>query len=199
MISILTVEQVKAARALLCWTQDDLANYANLTSDQIRSFESGRSRPTNVIDAIFNCCQYYGLEFVSGGVIRKQIASYILKDYIEVLDDVCKTLPEGGEIYKHCIDEKTTSLEIRTKIQKMRESGWIDYMTICEYDSFITTDAKYYRQIPDEYYSLAEMVLIYGIKVAFFTNEGVLVVESSDISRLFRSQFKYWWDKGVSP
>ena len=39
---MLTPELTRAARALLDWSQTDLANHANLTLSTIRDFESGK-------------------------------------------------------------------------------------------------------------------------------------------------------------
>ncbi|QZO02466.1 helix-turn-helix domain-containing protein [Chenggangzhangella methanolivorans] len=39
------MEQCRAARALLDWTQEELANAANLSLSTVRDFEKGRRTP----------------------------------------------------------------------------------------------------------------------------------------------------------
>ena len=44
-IGMITGNQIKAARALLDWTQDDLASTAGVTSRTVRSLEADAHRP----------------------------------------------------------------------------------------------------------------------------------------------------------
>ncbi|MGA0532700.1 helix-turn-helix domain-containing protein [Hansschlegelia sp. KR7-227] len=45
MPDIISMEQCRAARALLDWTQEELANAANLSLSTVRDFEKGRRTP----------------------------------------------------------------------------------------------------------------------------------------------------------
>lgn len=67
-----TVPQVKAARALLGWTQLDLATKAHLGSATIADFERAK-RTANVatLRAIVLALNMAGVQFIPGGVVKR--------------------------------------------------------------------------------------------------------------------------------
>lgn len=66
---MLLIQQIKAGRALLDWSQADLGKHAGLSKTAITNIESGRFRPTvRTLDAIKVACEAAGLEFIEGGV-----------------------------------------------------------------------------------------------------------------------------------
>lgn len=68
----LVPEQVKAARALLTWSQQELARKARVATSTIADFERGVRTPmANNAEAIRNALEAEGLQFVAGGVVEK--------------------------------------------------------------------------------------------------------------------------------
>jgi DNA-binding XRE family transcriptional regulator len=66
----LTPEQVKAARALLAWTQQELAGKAKLATSTVADFERGSRTPvSNNAQAMRDVLEKQGLKFIFGGVI----------------------------------------------------------------------------------------------------------------------------------
>ncbi len=67
---MLTAAQIRAARALLDWTQPDLAREAGLSLPTIRRMEGtmgpGRSSAANV-DAVRRALESGGVEFIGAG------------------------------------------------------------------------------------------------------------------------------------
>ena len=64
----LTVEHVRAARALLKWSQDDLAITAGVAKNTINLWETGRVRPTDETKAqVRQALEQAGIEFANGG------------------------------------------------------------------------------------------------------------------------------------
>jgi transcriptional regulator with XRE-family HTH domain len=58
-------EQSRAARALLDWSQTQLAGRSNLSESTIRSFEKGRKTPTtNNLAAVQRALEQAGIEFI---------------------------------------------------------------------------------------------------------------------------------------
>ena len=72
----LSPEQVKAARALLAWTQLELAAQAKVATSTLADFERGSRTPVaNNAQAIRDALERQGLKFVGGGVIASAAAA----------------------------------------------------------------------------------------------------------------------------
>jgi transcriptional regulator with XRE-family HTH domain len=69
---LLEPEQVKAARALLAWSQQELATKANVATSTLADFERGVRIPVaNNAQAIREVLEAEGLKFIAGGVVEK--------------------------------------------------------------------------------------------------------------------------------
>jgi len=194
----ITIEQIKAARALLKWNQKDLAQWAGLNDDQIHSFESGRTRSLDVLGAIHRAFAAQGLEFVDGGVIPRRVSSYVLDSYMDLLEDICSAMPDGGEVLKHYADDRRSPPEVIRKVSDMERMGIRERLTIADDNDFITGNRQNYRKIPKDSFASAEVMVVYLNKVAFTVDGQVLVIRNQTLADVFRSQFEYWWKEGVA-
>jgi DNA-binding XRE family transcriptional regulator len=192
----LTIEQIKAARALLKWTQKDLASYAGLNENQIQAFEAGRTRSLEVLEAIWKTFTLQGLGFCNGGVVPNKVSSYTLDSYMDVLHDICMSMPQGGEVLKHCVDDRRSSPEVMDQVRKMRETGIRERLTISDDNNLISGNKEDYRQIPADYFSSSEVIITYLNKVVFFVDGKALVVVNQTLANIFKDQFEYWWKSG---
>ena len=192
----ITIEQIKAARALLKWTQKDLAAKSGLHDDQVHSYEAGRTRSLEVLQSIYDTFLANGLDFTDGGVARRRVSSYLLDSYLELLDDISRSMPEGGEVLKHCVDDRRSTPEVIEKVSQMRRSGIHERLTISDKNNFVAGNPKDYRQIPADYFASSEVMIIYINKVAFFVEGKALVIVSKSLAKVFRDQFEYWWKEG---
>lgn len=62
---MITPAQCRAARALLDWSQQQLADAAKIGSATLRNFESGRSSPqTATLDVMQRALEGAGVEFI---------------------------------------------------------------------------------------------------------------------------------------
>ncbi len=69
---VLSPEQIKAARALLAWSQQELATEANVATSTVADFERGTRTPVaNNAQAIREALEAKGLQFIAGGVVEK--------------------------------------------------------------------------------------------------------------------------------
>jgi transcriptional regulator with XRE-family HTH domain len=68
----LSPEQIKAARALLAWSQQELATEARVATSTVADFERGTRTPVaNNAQAIREALEAKGLQFTAGGVVEK--------------------------------------------------------------------------------------------------------------------------------
>ncbi|MEL6642767.1 MAG: helix-turn-helix transcriptional regulator [Pseudomonadota bacterium] len=69
----LTKEQTKAARDLLGWRAADLSERAGVSSDTLRSFESGRTNNLNSPNehAVREALEAAGIQFLTSGEVAK--------------------------------------------------------------------------------------------------------------------------------
>lgn len=75
-MSDLTVSQVRAARALLAWSQQDLAKAAQVAASTVADFERGHRTPMqNNADAMRRALEGAGVFFTGGGAVLEQPAS----------------------------------------------------------------------------------------------------------------------------
>lgn len=193
----ISLEQIKAARALLNWNQKDLAHYAGLKVDQVHSFESGRTKSLDVLHNIYECFSAHGIDFKDGGVLPFQVSSFLLDTYMEVLIDVEKTIKSGDELLKHCADDRLISADIAQKLEEMRGKGIEQRITISDENEYIVGRAIDYRMIPATYVNNAESpMFIYANKVVFYTDGKFMVIVSKSLSKQYREQFEFWWSQG---
>lgn len=192
----ISVEQIKAARALLRWNQKELAAYAGLNDDQVHNFEAGRTHSLDVLTSIHRAFIANGLDFVDGGVIPRRVSSYVLDSYIDLLDDIAHSLPQGGEVLKHCVDDRRSNPEVIEKVSSMRRAGIRERLTIADDNDYIAGAPENYRKIPKGYFASSEVIIIYLNKVAFFVDGKALVIVSESLSKVFKDQFEYWWKEG---
>jgi transcriptional regulator with XRE-family HTH domain len=65
MISIVLPEQIRAARAILGWSQDELASAAHVSKPTIADFERHAREPmVNNLSAIRRACEEAGIQFI---------------------------------------------------------------------------------------------------------------------------------------
>jgi transcriptional regulator with XRE-family HTH domain len=68
----LQASQVRAARALLGWKQEDLAEASDLSLTAIRSFETGYVPRNSTAQAVRHALENAGLEFTDGEGVRRR-------------------------------------------------------------------------------------------------------------------------------
>jgi transcriptional regulator with XRE-family HTH domain len=201
----ITVEQVKAARALLGWSQEELANRAHLTQNQISSFEFGRTKPADVLELMYRTFMFHGVTFLKNGVqLNPESVGTIEGEgwYSRLLDDVYTTLidQKGAELLIFCADDKASPPEINNRYRKMRNAGIQMRQLVEEGHTNLMGPLKEYRYIPKERFK-NYVSLVYGNKVAVCTEKSLkaTVFNDMNLATAWRNIFDVLWDKLDKP
>ena len=99
-----TVEQIRAARALIGWSQGDLADHAGLSQTGIARIENGTNHPNSTtIEKIRSAFERVNVEFLDDSGVRKRSGQVQMlrgaqgiRQFFNELYDCAKT--GGGEI-----------------------------------------------------------------------------------------------------
>ncbi len=214
-MSNLTARQIKAARALLDWSQDDLAKATHLSVATIRKIETGNISPrgkTN--DDIRHAFENAGLEFIEPGGVRycpEDIKVYQGHEGAKAFfDDVYHTAKtRGGEcIILHPSARKffVTVLGDYHLIHVARMAAIKDgYSVKCiiTEDENILPAASYceYRWMSKRYIDAAPFY-VYNDKYALIILDAepspkIIVIQSHAVAEALRQQFYSMWEKAT--
>ena len=198
--------KMKAARALLGWSQADLAERAGLTQATVANIETGKHQPSKAtLSALTHALQAAGIEFTHDGVRHVNSMRTLSGSdaVIRLLDDVYYTLRDiGGELLIGGADERQTRSGIIPAIRRIRGAGIRMRVLIEENNRHLLAPIEEYRWIPSRYF-VNNPFMIYGDHVAItlpiigqdmvyiFINEAL----AADYSRLF----DFVWDHCAAP
>ena len=207
-----TIEQIRAARALLGWNQHELADKAGLSQTGIARIENGTNQPNSkTLEKIGTAFDHADIEFIGDTGLRKrsiQSQTYRgIEGFKEFLDNVYHTARDvGGELctfnaatpyFKTMLGaewyeqhaERMQAIRDNFTMRLIVEEGTKDLLAkgFGEYKFFpknLLTDQKIY---------------VYGDFVSFmnFANENVEIVEvkHGPSAESFRILFNIAWEK----
>lgn len=94
-------EQIRAARAMLNWSQQDLADAAGVSKDTVKNYELSLNKPNSqTMTRIVGAMERSGIEFTADGGIRpgrERIKTLTGEEGLRTLMDL---------VYQSCMDEK---------------------------------------------------------------------------------------------
>ena len=210
-----TLAQIRAARALLGWSQSDLADHAGLSQTGIARIENGTHQPNTAtmakIDAAFDRAD---IEFLGDTGLRQrtgEVKTYRGQDgFRDFMDDVYETCrDQGGEV---CLFNTQPSLwhkylgEDWYKMHSKRMAEISDKIKVRIAiqegdDSFILPIAEY-RWIPKDKWK-DKMFYAYGPKLGLlsFKNDDIeiLVINEAEFADSFRVLYEMAWENETIP
>ncbi len=213
--SPLNARQIKAARALLDWSQEHLAKAADLSVATIRQMELGhissRGKTNGALRAAFESA---GLEFIEPSGVRlrpEEIAIYQGNDGIKkFFDDIYETsLKSGKEIvqvwaspkpfikligaYVTIHAKRMSAAQDHIKVRSILTEEWKSIPPTSTYSDYKFLSRHFVDSVP---------FYVYGDKYAivpFSDNEEskVIVIQSRAAADSFRRQFDSMWEKAT--
>ena len=207
---MIRARQIKAARALLDWSQDDLAAATGLSVTTIRNLESGDMSPRNTTaNEVRRAIENAGLEFIEPGGVRcriNEVKIYQGRDSCDAFfADILHTMKESGGT----IVSIFTSLEMladtcsltQGRFERLEQLGkHADIKCLLPEILNPPLPASFfeYRAILKQHIGPVSY-FVYGNKFAIVAEEGFavfryLVHDSVNLAQRYRSHFISLWE-----
>lgn len=208
---MLTIDQIRAARALLDWSQADLAKYADLSQTGIARIENGTNQPnTQTLQKIAAAFESADIEFLGQNGLRKRTDEVKTlqgrEGFAAFMNDVYDVASKkGGEICLHNAKPENwykwmgeDGYKIHAKrMVLLKDTINVKITTLIGNRSFIADSFAEYRWFPEEMFG-EHSYYSYGHKLAFlsFTENDVWVriLENRQFSEGFRVLFNIAWN-----
>jgi predicted transcriptional regulator len=204
--------QIKAARALLDWSQDDLAAATELAVATIRKIESGSLSPRHsTIATIRAILESQRIEFMpsSGVRLRDNDISTIEGDdsYVQLSEDMIQTMRHNqGDILFLYADHRVDTEAEDLATQKLWKTCNNWRLIIEENNTHLYFPLDKYRVLPKKFFK-RNFQVIYGNKVALATEvdhttnttKKIIVIESPAVAEAHRHLFNFIWESCRKP
>lgn len=212
---MLTASQIRAARAILNWSQSDLAAKAGISLATIRKIELDDVSPRNTtIELIASALENAGIEFMEPDGARRKPSGIIIfegkpggRDFME---DIRQTvIKNGGDLFivtpiaeafaKYC--GLSDILEIDALLN-LNDTTIIKCLITEGGDSLLSTPRLQFRVISKNYVDPVPFC-VYGSKYAVVVPNGepfgkLVIIESPKMACLARNHFVSLWDKAMT-
>ncbi len=211
-----TLDQIRAARALLNWSQSDLAERAGLSQTGIARIESGVNQPNlQTMERIETALRLAGIDFMGDhGVDRRSNTLLTLSGQSglrQLYDDIYMALKyEGGDFLLNNVSQKLWEDSVgidyaTTHRDRMRKLKNFKMQAILrEGDSFLTiSDYCEYRWAHEHLYDTVTFCL-YSNKMALIIFEHTIpvtihIIQNDVVCAAYKKQFQALWDIALVP
>jgi transcriptional regulator with XRE-family HTH domain len=215
-MQIITAAQCRAARALLNWSQPELAERCGIHVQTISNFEKESSTPSKTtLGKISLVLQAANIEFIGQDGVRQRSSNLThhagQEGYWAFYEDVYKTVREdGGDIFVANVEESLfiswlgmeRTMQHKRRMKEISRTKRLNFkilieegdtrLAIPEYATYRWTQKDRFADIP--YY-------IYGDKmgvILFEENDvNVYVINNPKIAAAFKRQFMVIWDQSI--
>ncbi len=210
---MLSIEQIKAARALLGWTQEELAAAAGLSKPMINTLERRLANPkVDTLAALQRALEKAGVEFTDGsgvklqsGVLKTQVfegsdslirLSHLIFDTLVGTDKelLISGIAEGQ--YRHWGGDRFLA-EIDRRVKNKIKTKLLS----CEGDMDFIEPIEHYRWISKAFFPTVP-TYVFDNKYAIFLwgpPQKVVLIENAEIAESFRQQFLAHWAQAKEP
>lgn len=206
-----TLEQIRAARALLGWSQSDLAERAGLSQTGIARIENGTNHPNSqTLAKIEQAFEENDIEFLGANGLRKktdEVKTLRGTDgFKEFMHDIYNTAKNNGgticlhnarpsnwykwlgEDWFHMHSERMNALNKKVDFRITAEEGTTE---------LISSSFAQYRWFPKEMFN-QQSIYAYENKLAFLTFKAddviIRILDNKEFADGFRVLFNIAWD-----
>ncbi|MBI1327053.1 MAG: helix-turn-helix domain-containing protein [Alphaproteobacteria bacterium] len=208
---MITLAQMKAARALLDWTQKDLAKLSGISPAAIGQIESGAGNPrAETMKIIQLTFEKYDIEFTDdpGVKIKREPFNVNLWQGREAMlkcwRDIEETLKGGGDVRISPVDDELwKSLYPKEMLEMFKRRTERNIRTLGLLTDPSKNESKWasknYRLVPESAVTPHAPYYIYGDKVALIKMRDpirIILIKSPTLAESYYTQFQYHWDNG---
>jgi transcriptional regulator with XRE-family HTH domain len=215
-MQIATLNQIRAARALLGWTQQDLARAAKLSLAAVNNLERDASNPRlRTLTQIQSALEAHGVEFQNGpGVrLRGEVFNITTLDsgdvYQQLFADILQTCIAqnfSGACYMNVKDDDFAGNSLdafRQSARDLRRHGLRERVLVEEGDKnlMFPPDVTHYRWLPKALFGISPFAL-YGTKLALLLwgpPSRAVIIESPSVADSYARQFEFFWQQSKDP
>lgn len=206
-----TIEQIRAARALLGWSQGELAEQSGLSQTGIARIENGSNQPNSTtLDKITTAFDRADIEFIEQSGVKKrdgEIRTLRGRDgFITLMDEVYNVAEnDGGEI---CLFNgipakfyewlgKDWYDRHATRMDQVKDNFKLKIIVKEGEDLFIANEFAEYRLFPQELFN-EQTFYAYGNNLAFlhFKEDNLIIriMDEANFTRSFKVLFDIAWN-----
>lgn len=195
--------KIRSGRAYLNWTQETLAQTADLSLQGIQKIERGETQPTiRTQDKIIRAFQKNGVAFTAKGIEYEKYPIFVIEGateeecYLQVLEDVHEHLAgrKNPELLISFADDQVSPQSVNDKYKKIRNAGISMRQLVMEGNTYIMGPLGEYRYVPEKFF-INRVTLVYGDRVASMAGgltQTVIRVDSVQAS-VQRNMFNLLW------
>ena len=206
----ITTAQIRGARGILNWSQQDLAQRTGISATSIGAIENGQTTPrASTLDTIRHTFERNGIEFLGLQGVRERDNNILTyegtKGIQSFFDDVYETTKQTGT--EICLFNGVPNKLIEwlgNEFYEMHRARMaalksFKFKIIIEEgdEQFIATGFAEYRWFPKERFN-QRTLYCYGDKLAFINfskdNVRILVMQQEEIADSFRELFNIAWE-----
>lgn len=209
-MTTVTPNQIRAARALLDWSQNDLGERTGLSQAAIANIETAKHRPNDSTQAAMDhAFSMAGIEFIDGGVRMRpdgmevvegpDIAARMPAIYFETMlrYDVAEVLINGVDF---TVMNDDTRNAVQTNIDRLIAAGKRQRILVRAgtRQRDIVGPVEWYRAIPADIFSASTPSFIYHncFAVMMLEKEQLIIIRNGNLAEHQARQFDYLWAMG---
>tara|TARA_Y100001001_G_scaffold145935_1_gene153015 strand:- start:544 stop:1173 length:630 start_codon:yes stop_codon:yes gene_type:complete len=208
---MLTGRQCRAARGLLGWSQQELANHAGFSKTAINNFEAGlTSIKQSTEEAIRHSLEAHGIELTDneGVRIREDRVRILRGDQtlIPLWKEILETLsPTGGEVLILSVNETEGHANYGDKlfeyIEALKQNNITERLLTKHGDRNFIAPKEWYRWLPEDVYNYTTMTFVFGNKVAImlWKESMLLIIDSPEAAKAEKERFEILWEQAEIP
>ena len=211
---MISPQQIRAARALLDWSQTQLSDLSGVSRASIKNIEKNITAPRkDSIDAIRKALEDHGIEFLPGNGVREKdqiVTTFEGEDAEEqLLNDIYQTMlsEEGGEVLISGLEEMDPEKNpaeyalAKAHLDRLTNIGVKERILVKASNSIFIAPYHWYKFLPSEDFSPVS-IFVYSTKVAMCNNyppHRPLIINNKLFADGYRQLFNFAWERAQTP